>query len=79
VPPPDLREFNPNSKPMRSESLWKTHSLEAGGAARPKGFGSVLMPHPSNLGEAPLSSTKFLGSGRGCLTRVNIYNNNNSN
>jgi len=58
---------------MRIESLRKTHSLGSGGAARPKKFGSSLMPQSSKLGEASLSSPKFLGSERGFL------NNNNNN
>jgi hypothetical protein len=71
--------LDPDVGPMRIESLHRTYSLGSGEAARPNGFESALMSHPSNLGEAPLSSPKFLGSGRGSLTQVNNNNNNNNN
>jgi len=69
----DPRDFGSDIGLMRIESLHKTHSLGSGGAARPKKFGSSLMPQSSNLGEAPLSYLKFLGSERG------FFNNNNNN
>jgi hypothetical protein len=71
----DPGDLSPDVGPMKIESLHRTHSLESGRAARPKGFGSALMPHPNNLGETPLSSPKFLESEKGSLTQVN--NNNN--
>jgi hypothetical protein len=64
---------------MRIRLLRKTHSFGSGGAARPKGFKFALMPHPSNLDETPVSSSKFLEFGRGSLTQVNNDDNNNNN
>jgi hypothetical protein len=69
----DPRDLGPDTGPMRIESLCKTHSLGSGEAAKPKKFGSSLMPQSSNLGEASFSCPKFLGSERGFL------NNNNNN
>jgi len=54
----DPRDLGPDTGPMRIESLRKTYSLGSGGAAKPKKFGSSLMPQSSNLGEAPLSCLK---------------------
>ena len=45
----------------------------------PRGVNSRGLPDPSNLGAAPFSSPKLLGSRRGCLTQVNNNNNNNNN
>jgi len=64
--------LDPDTGPMRIESLRRTYSLWSDGAARPKEFGSSLMPHPSNLGKTSLSSPKFLGSERGFLTKLII-------
>jgi len=71
----DLGDLGPDTGFMRIEFLRRTHSLGSSRAARPKGFGSAFIPHQSNLCETPLSSPKFLGSGKGSLTQVN--NNNN--
>jgi hypothetical protein len=78
---PDLRALDlatmPDSFALVSDAWPKC--LGPGSAARLKGFESALLPLPSNLNQVPLFSPKFLGSGRGCQTQVNINNNNNNN
>jgi len=71
----DPKDLDPDIGLMIIGSLRKTHSLGSGEAARSKRFESALISHPSNLGEAPFSSPKFIGSGRRSLTQIN--NNNN--
>jgi len=47
--------LDPDAGLMKIGSLYRTHSFGFGGAARLKGFGSALLPHPSNLGEVKCS------------------------